>query len=283
MTHDEGIDQLGVENHGCNPDVQKTNRRQAADKVRASNTHASVVEKSIQVQRDEINALACPLGFSAFQRSIHISLKHRYAYFEIPKVACSTIKLTLFRAELEDDQFAYSQNRQIHMAELSPLLTPMNLPDISERLGKLFKFCFVRDPANRLVSAYLDKIVRNKPQKKIILSALNRTWDSNHHITFEEFVGVICDTPPLTLNPHWGVQYYQVFGQNIAYDFTGHFETFESDFQKVLQHIAIDFRYFRSAKSHATRSSELASDLLTPELRRKIADVYKLDYEFFNY
>ena len=133
-----------------------------------------------------------------FWRRHGISLKYRYLFCNTPKVACSTIKLTLARAELEDDTFEYENDEYIHDRELSPLLKPTMLPNPVDRLDRFFKFCFVRNPAARLLSAYLDKIVRNKPEKLLVLEALNRSNDPLYEISFPEFVEVVCDQDPAT-------------------------------------------------------------------------------------
>lgn len=37
--------------------------------------------------------------------AVHVSLKHKYIFVETPKVACSTVKMTLQRLELDDPNF----------------------------------------------------------------------------------------------------------------------------------------------------------------------------------
>lgn len=248
-----------------------------------TNSHAATVQLSLQRQQDQIASIAGPHRFEAFQNRTSISLKYRYFFCETPKVACSTIKQTLVRSELEDAGFTYSENRQIHIRELIPLLTPMMVPDISNRMKALFKFCFVRDPAVRLLSAYLDKIVRNKPQKRGVLKALKQANDLEYFVSFPDFVDFVCGLDPAQLDPHWSVQYHQVFADKIQYDFIGRFERFEEDFKAVLSHLAIDPKYFQSAMSHRTDSARLQSEYLTPALRRKIENRYSIDYEKFDY
>lgn len=247
-----------------------------------AHAHQAVISATTAQRREEIAGLAKPLHADKFERSVHISLKYGYAYFETPKVACSTVKLTLFRAELEDTNFSYAENRQIHIASLGPLLSPMKVPGVAKRLDRLFKFCFVRDPGVRVVSAYLDKIQRNKPQKAAVVRALGRS-EADANVSFDEFVGVVCDQDPLAMDPHWGVQYYQVFRSKIAHDFVGRFETFDRDFSKVLEHAGIEPAYRQNAKSHATKAETQSSEFLTPALRVKIEDKFKLDYEAFGY
>ncbi|MBD0335929.1 MAG: sulfotransferase family 2 domain-containing protein [Cyanobacteria bacterium Co-bin13] len=111
-----------------------------------------------------------------FNLSIHISLKHRYLYVDTPKVGCSTIKLTLQRLELEDEQFARDDFEDIHLRKFSPLLMPIQVGPLDAFLSRsdIFKFCFVRNPYTRVLSCYLDKIAAPHPIKAQILRQLVR-------------------------------------------------------------------------------------------------------------
>lgn len=245
--------------------------------------HATAVSAGIEKQEADIASIAHPDSTIAFRNKCHVSLKYRYFYCETPKVACSTIKLTLYRAELEDKSFDLEENRQIHIHELSPLLDLMRIPNFSSRLQSLFKFCFVRDPASRLLSAYLDKIVRCKPQKIPILRALNRQNQMDFPVSFPSFVDVVCEQEPRELDPHWSIQYLHTCADRISYDMIGKFESFAMDFQRILERLEIHERYLHPAQSHRTNATELAAEFLTPEIRRKIEDKYRLDYENFGY
>lgn len=115
---------------------------------------------------------ASPLSPEIFIYSTHISLKHNYLYVETPKVACSTIKKTLQTMEVENVNF-HRDNPNIKVHENSLLLSPSSVGDFQKLLNsEIFKFCFSRNPYTRLLSAYLQKICTNRPQKKLILRQL---------------------------------------------------------------------------------------------------------------
>ena len=98
----------------------------------------------------------------------NVSLKHKYVYIETPKVACSTIKLTLQRLELGDDTFNPSFD-DVHDRSFSPLLSLHSISEFEEVLegDDYFRFCFARNPYVRTLSAYLDKVNQPKYQKLI--------------------------------------------------------------------------------------------------------------------
>ena len=109
-----------------------------------------------------------------FEYSINVSIKHRYVYIETPKVGCSTIKDTLQRMELDYPDLQRSDPEMIHDRNYSPLLRPAQTWGLDRLLHSrdFFVFCFVRNPYTRLLSAYLDKIVKGLTPKRNILAAM---------------------------------------------------------------------------------------------------------------
>ena len=100
---------------------------------------------------------------------------------ETPKAACSSIKRLLHKIELHDTP--YQPNKNVHDRAHSPLLRPTQLPPraFTECLTSAgwFRFAFVRNPFTRVLSAYLDKIRRDRPEKAAILAALDRLGDQS--------------------------------------------------------------------------------------------------------
>ena len=87
-----------------------------------------------------------PRGFAYPQAGI-ISQKHRLIYIPIAKVACSSIKKSLFPL------FDLDSNLDPHDAPL-PIIPNRKIIDLND----YFTFAFVRNPWDRLVSCYRDKI-----------------------------------------------------------------------------------------------------------------------------
>jgi len=87
-----------------------------------------------------------------------------YVYCKVEKVACTTWKRTLLMLtgrlsarEASDLDFFSVHNDHFLHSYIKPLsaFTP---PEIRHRLDNYFAFMFVRDPLERLVSAYRDKM-----------------------------------------------------------------------------------------------------------------------------
>ena len=222
-----------------------------------------------------------------FEYAVNISHKYNYLYVETPKAGCSSIKMTLQRMELDLPDFYREDFEDIHNRNFSPLLKASQVGSFDRFLNRpnLFKFCFVRNPYTRLLSAYLEKIKSNKPQKKDILQHLGRNIQQlNTPVSFTEFVEVICEQPIANLNDHWNIQYYQTFQNAIKYDFIGKVENFDRDFAFVLNTVNKDYqKYVSKEQRHASGADERLSAYYTPALIAKVRDKYALDFEYFGY
>lgn len=217
--------------------------------------------------------------------NIHISLKNRYMYVETPKVACSTLKLTLARLELEDADY---YREDIHNRYLSPLLRPAQVGDFEKfRLRTdIVKFSFVRNPYERLLSAYLDKVLGGN---RVIVAELLRQMGVNQldrdvEIDFATFVSCIEETPISMMNAHWRPQYYQTLQDTIDYDVIGRLESLEEDMLRVGEMLSIDLApYIKSWDLHHTGARDQLEEFYTDDLRRRVAEIYAKDFEYFGY
>lgn len=222
-----------------------------------------------------------------FNYSVNISLKHGYVYVETPKVACSTIKLTLQRLELGDRDFHHEQSADIHKRQFSPLIGPSQVGDLEKFLSRtdLLIFCFVRNPYTRFLSCYLDKIAGNATQKAQILRQLGYAPSSlQMDISFEQFVSAVEAQPISVMDSHWRVQYYQTFQDTLSFGFVGRFETFDADFRHVGSLISPDFqRYYTTEDRHRTSANVNLARYYSGELQRRVYEIYRQDFEAFGY
>ncbi len=222
-----------------------------------------------------------------FDYSINISLRYRYIYVENAKVACSTIKLILQRMELDDPDYRPAELLDLHTRLFSPLIRPAQVKSFRRyvRRPDVVKFCFVRNPYTRLLSAWLDKIENNMPAKKEILRQLGcDPQDSGRAVSFGEFVRVVAGQSVGAMDPHWRVQYYQTFQDTIDYDFIGRFESLERDLEAALGAINPGFRAFWGREDrHATHSQRKLEACYTDQLEDLVYRTYRKDFRQFNY
>lgn len=222
-----------------------------------------------------------------FNYGLNISLKHGYVYVETPKVGCSTIKLTLQRLELQDEDFHHEPLADAHKRQFSPLIGPAQVGDLPKFLSRsdITRFCFVRNPYARLLSCYLDKIAGNASQKGQILRQLGYDpYSLQIDISFEQFVSAVEAQPISVMDPHWRIQYYQTFHDTIAYDFVGRFEAFDADLRHIGRRISPDFdRYYKTEDRHRTAAAVNLESYYSDALQRRVYSIYRKDFEAFAY
>lgn len=248
--------------------------------------------KTIRKLWDDFESISQPyrgeIPAKQFDYSTNISLKYKYLYVETPKVACSTIKSCLQKMELEDENFYREDFEAIHKREFSPLLKASQAGNLNNLINNsnVFKFCFVRNPYTRLLSAYLDKIVKCKPAKANILKAMGyNSSDLNIPISFDEYITTIYSQSIAEMDPHWRIQYFQTCQESIPFDYIGRLESFNKDFIQILSTLlnTNPSLYFTTEQRHSTNSKNLLSNYYTPPLKAMIAEKYSVDFTYFNY
>lgn len=204
--------------------------------------------------------------------------KQRAVYFFIPKVACSSLKL-FFLNLLE---LPMPNTERLHSARFPRL----SLVDIDEdRVSNLFRFCFVRNPFTRLVSAYKSMVCRDKDDEYYrggVFRDLNKYGGFSHRMPFEGFVERVCDIPDKHSDPHFRTQsdFVMNSGGRVEMDFIGRFENLESDFARLCDRLNItktELKYLNSTddvefKEHYTES-----------IADKVIARYRKDFDNFKY
>ncbi len=177
-----------------------------------------------------------------FNYSVHISDQFRFVYFNNPKCACTSIKasLNLTCAAALGRHLEYRGIGDIHDRRQNILLSPADIgyPRFKEILTdrSYFKFCFMREPVDRLVSAFASKLT----WKSESLVALNRRLGRAEcaPMAFLEFVQVLSSDEQIReMDEHWRLQHKQMCLDFVRFDKIGLFENLESDLEEVLQRV----------------------------------------------
>ena len=225
-----------------------------------------------------------PIGY--FLEIVHISLQHKYIYVATPKAACSTIKATLIRMELDDKTLKFADSEVVHDRRLSPHLNPKQIGSFKEIIAdpSFFKFCFVRNPYDRVLSCYLDKIEGNAAQKGPLMTQLGRDLFKNETITFREFIELVGAQPISLMNGHWRMQYYQTMQDTIPYDFVGKVESFAEDMATVSEAVGHDvLEFYDGQRLKQTDSVSKRQDYYDEDLKELVYRTYKIDFDHFGY
>ncbi|NRG18490.1 sulfotransferase family 2 domain-containing protein [Rhizobiales bacterium] len=227
---------------------------------------------------------------------IIISHEYKYLYVINPKVASTSIRNRL----RELNGYPPLDNpRDVMGHKGSGFVLPKHLSekeffDICSGRKGYYTFSFVRNPFDRLVSAYtyfqrgVDQPGFNAEKKSIYL----RKWDPHRDpktrtkMGFEEFVEGVCRNTHHMQDQHWRTQCDLLKINKINYDFVGKMEKFASNFVSVLKHLDAPDEIIARA-GDVTNSSERRKNDIASFFTDKAADMvrekFKEDFERFDY
>ncbi len=214
----------------------------------------------------------------------HISDRHRVVYVETPKAGCTTVKRALQIIETgSEDGLA----KNVHERSTSPLKTPETSAFSADEIyasPDVFRFCIVRNPYTRVVSAYLDKLVTNKWEARRRLPKLGFAPDAE--ITLLQFLQTIASQKPAVMDIHWMPQTVLLQPGKVRYDVIGRLENFDADFAAIMQRVAPAFldKYGTFDHSpHRTGAAQRIAELVGPEEEELIRQIYADDFRVFGY
>ncbi|XP_036252438.1 carbohydrate sulfotransferase 9 isoform X2 [Molothrus ater] len=233
---------------------------------------------------------------------IYVEDRHKVLYCEVPKAGCSNWKRVLMVLSGLAASANNISHDDVHYGKHLRKLDSYDLKGIYTRLNMYTKFIFVRDPMERLVSAFRDKFEHpNSYYHPVFGKAIIKKY--RHHadeealktgsgVKFKEFIQYLLDSHrPIGMDIHWEQVSKLCYPCLINYDFIGKFETLEEDANYFLQLVGapanLKFPKFKDRHSSDERTStEVVRQYLkelSKEERQLTYDFYYLDYLMFNY
>jgi hypothetical protein len=209
---------------------------------------------------------------------------YRAVYVETPKVACTSIKTAL--AEILGISLR-STGGDPHYVEWP---TAARSSSHSGRLFPgLFTFAFVRNPWDRLVSCYRDKI-RGEVDgytyctiRPGVANCLARFDVFVPGMSFADFVAAVASIRDEEADGHFRSQHtFITDGEGkIGVDFLGRFERLAEDFRLVQESIGLprnELPWLQKARNAARYT-----DFYTKETRQIVGERFRQDIEMFGY
>jgi hypothetical protein len=203
---------------------------------------------------------------------------HGVVYVRVPKAACSTLKLWAHRIHTGDHSF---DPGDVHHGVEVPMAHRLGWDVVSAMLaGGAYRFTFVRDPSDRLVSAYFSKLVRSgwKTDRVDVRSTLGLAPEVE--VTFDHFLASLEATEPSTWNVHWRPQHLITMQGLVEYDAIGRVENFDADLARIREEAGLPDVPVTSRNRHPLTEDPRSG---RPDVQRRIEALYPEDYEVFGY
>lgn len=185
---------------------------------------------------------------------IGVNDDYKFVWFRVAKAGTTTIRNIFSKNKVEFS--TYNQEPQFY-----------NLKNYKN----YFKFAFVRNPWDRVVSCYFQKVVNKNP-------AFQHYYGECFDKNFEYFVNFIAKKDLLHADRHIRPQSSLIPVHDV--DFIGRLETFSQDLSYVLS--VIDIPDQEIPKKNATAHKHY-SEYYNERTKQIIADKYKDDIEAFGY
>ncbi|KAM9836229.1 carbohydrate sulfotransferase 10 [Aulostomus maculatus] len=241
---------------------------------------------------------------------IFVCDKHRILFCQTPKVGNTQWKKVLIVLNGAFSSVEKIPENLVHDHDKNglPRLSSLSPQEITHRLNTYFKFFIVRDPFERLISAFKDKFIKNprfEPwYKHDIAPAIIRKYRKSHRdsgttaagLHFEDFVRYLGDVEGRRRMDrqfgehiiHW-VTYAELCAPcEINYNVLGHHETLEQDAPHILRAAGIDELVSYPAippgitRYNKTKVQSYFSGISKRDIRRLYAR-YQGDFELFGY
>lgn len=187
---------------------------------------------------------------------IMIDHERKIIQIHVPKSGGLTIRYSLFNNK-QSDRYMHVYPKNPHYSKV------INDPNY-------YKFTFVRNPWDKLVSGYLFTL------KKIKDPAFYKTIKKFKD--FNEFV-LNVNKEQLLCSQRFAPQINWI--KDINYNFIGRFENLQEDFYKICDDLQIERIELPYINNSVGRKNY--KEYYTEEIKNIVADLYKEDIKYFNY
>jgi hypothetical protein len=196
-----------------------------------------------------------PLRPSRMAYNLTISHHHRFIWFRVAKTATRTL-------------FSHFRNHNIPLDAEHPYQVRY-----SERYYRsYFKFSFVRNPWDRVVSAWVNKVVDHN-RWNFDEATLRELQEFRNFVTYLETLDLsVCDQ-------HLRRQSDLIDLNNL--DFLGRFESFDRDFAEVCHRLGLP-DYEPAVHNQSPKRNDYRS-YYDDALAERVSNLYRKDIQLFNY
>lgn len=160
---------------------------------------------------------------------VAVSHRHRLLFYGIPKTASATLRWLMLMLDAEDASRLETPRQGLgalpRLRDNGQLLMAFQVP--LTRCRSYRRFCFVRNPWDRLVSAFMDKVVKSLRLGRPVPFAEDWPAVDFSRLSFEAFIELACGLRGCRGDFHIRPQSCFIAGREM--DFIGRFEHFARD------------------------------------------------------
>lgn len=223
-----------------------------------------------------------------------VSEKYKFIICYVPKTGASQWKRALINILANRTVQSDPDTISLFDLNLFTFLTKYAPRKRQAMLKTYVTFFFVREPFERLLSAFRDKFetyttsLYSKMGREIVgkVRKSSENKNGNELPSFDEFTDYLSTLPD---NPQWDMHWrptHQVcYPCAIDYDYVGRFETVKEDADYILQQLELDkmaeFPSFSGSKT-SKRLRKYYSQIPRKRIE-KLIEIYRPDFEMFNY
>ncbi|XP_066966298.1 carbohydrate sulfotransferase 11-like [Macrobrachium rosenbergii] len=226
---------------------------------------------------------------------------HRAIYCYIPKVACTNWKrlwmiLTGLTTIKDPVLIPYDLPHKIH-ERMMLIKQPISISTLQEKLLTYSKIIVVRNPYERLISAFKDKFegTGKAYYKRNYAHHIMKTYRKNANtseipvsgdgLTFSEFVTYIINLSRGNYDEHWKPYADSCYPCGIHYDVIAKYETMAEDSDRFLKLIKApsDLHFPKYAPTNTSKLISSYMAKLSTHQRKALYSVYEKDFKMFQY
>jgi hypothetical protein len=212
-----------------------------------------------------------------FNLAVFVSPKRDFLFTKNEKCGNNTVRISLQHLAADKPLPANFRDSNRWFA---PLLQPsdLGLKKPADINAIPFKFAVVRNPYSRILSCYLNKFAPGFRKRE----KYGRIVGGGADMDFATFVARVAEQKPEEMDPHWRIQYHNIFCDIIAYDRFVRFENMDEEFGAILRQFSPGAA-IRNVRKGQYRAGEKIAAYYTPQIARTVRDAFAIDFETFGY
>lgn len=219
-----------------------------------------------------------------FNQSVFISPRHKFIFVKNEKAANLTLRKTLQTLEAGGElPTRYHTNRRW----TGPLLQPSDIEGFGDnelRGNDYFRFAIVRNPYVRMLSCFRDKFENIKFDRKFWRVHKNLGLRRDQvELSFEEFVERVCAQESAAMNPHWRIQYDNIYFNRFSFDKIIKFESLSDEMPEIVNRFNAGSADLLTRRHHVTNADAHMQDYYTDNIAKMVWERFAMDFETFGF